>query len=228
MSVRKYFISNEHNGHIENNYFDEYNDYNSYDDCNGYDGYFEYNDYNVYDYNEPSTVQDTPKLPISVVSSALYNKTENSKMKVEINKLKIEINKLKEENNRLREESNRLKEENKILKEENNANKENILIKENNKLRKDNILLQIENESIKTKKDYKPSDGDELIREHIKLKKKFNKLDQKNNCKICLSKEINTLFKACNHLISCEECAKKLDSCPICRKKTISVKVYRS
>ncbi|XP_053205579.1 baculoviral IAP repeat-containing protein 3-like [Panonychus citri] len=36
-------------------------------------------------------------------------------------------------------------------------------------------------------------------------------------CKICLDKEIGTVFAPCDHAISCIDCATQLDDCPICK-----------
>jgi Inhibitor of Apoptosis domain/Zinc finger, C3HC4 type (RING finger) len=37
-------------------------------------------------------------------------------------------------------------------------------------------------------------------------------------CKICLCNELTTLFKPCNHLIVCDECSPRFNSCPVCRE----------
>lgn len=40
-------------------------------------------------------------------------------------------------------------------------------------------------------------------------------------CKICLDKEIGTVFAPCDHAISCTDCASQIDACPVC-KSTIT------
>ena len=39
----------------------------------------------------------------------------------------------------------------------------------------------------------------------------------KKTCIACMSNEITTLFKPCNHLCVCDSCCDKLHSCPMCR-----------
>jgi len=41
-------------------------------------------------------------------------------------------------------------------------------------------------------------------------------LDAKT-CKVCMDKEVNTVFLPCGHLVSCDQCAPKLRNCPVCR-----------
>ena len=51
----------------------------------------------------------------------------------------------------------------------------------------------------------------------------------KNNitCKVCLDKQINTLFIPCRHLMCCKECADSVKNCPFCRQVIIgTVDVY--
>eukprot|EP00105_Crassostrea_gigas_P044871 XP_019929019.1 PREDICTED: baculoviral IAP repeat-containing protein 7-B [Crassostrea gigas] len=62
------------------------------------------------------------------------------------------------------------------------------------------------------------------------IKKLKNELDEKNQmmtrqsdsliCKICLDKHIEVLFMPCRHLISCHDCARRLQRrCPVCRNE---------
>ena len=37
-------------------------------------------------------------------------------------------------------------------------------------------------------------------------------------CQICMDKEMSTVFSPCGHVFCCDECALKLDSCPMCKK----------
>ena len=52
----------------------------------------------------------------------------------------------------------------------------------------------------------------------LKEKTKGNMYGKKY-CVVCFENEINMLLKPCNHLCTCENCTKKIDSCPMCRKK---------
>ena len=46
--------------------------------------------------------------------------------------------------------------------------------------------------------------------------------EDKGCCSICYDKEITTAFYDCGHVIACKECAHKIDSCPICRKRVLA------
>lgn len=48
--------------------------------------------------------------------------------------------------------------------------------------------------------------------------KSIENTDSRLICKICLEREIQTLFLPCKHLFVCGECADKLNICCICRK----------
>lgn len=46
-------------------------------------------------------------------------------------------------------------------------------------------------------------------------------------CSICYEKEMDAIFCFCGHVTSCEECARKVDFCPVCRaevKRVITLK----
>jgi hypothetical protein len=36
-------------------------------------------------------------------------------------------------------------------------------------------------------------------------------------CKICMDKDVDTVFLPCGHLVSCNNCARSLRNCAICR-----------
>jgi hypothetical protein len=38
-------------------------------------------------------------------------------------------------------------------------------------------------------------------------------------CVVCMSNKINVLFTPCNHLITCNECSKKIKKCCVCQEK---------
>lgn len=45
-----------------------------------------------------------------------------------------------------------------------------------------------------------------------------NKLNESRLCKICYSREYNTAFLPCGHVIACTKCASSVTKCPLCRK----------
>lgn len=45
-----------------------------------------------------------------------------------------------------------------------------------------------------------------------------SQLREARTCKICLDKEVNTVFLPCGHLVCCNECAPEMDKCPVCRQ----------
>ena len=48
-------------------------------------------------------------------------------------------------------------------------------------------------------------------------------------CQICYGEEMDALFYDCGHVCACMECARQVDSCPICRKSVREVvRVYRA
>ncbi|KAI9814044.1 MAG: Alsin [Pycnora praestabilis] len=48
-------------------------------------------------------------------------------------------------------------------------------------------------------------------------------------CQICYEGEQEALFYDCGHVCACMECARQLESCPVCRKNVIAVvKIFRS
>lgn len=46
--------------------------------------------------------------------------------------------------------------------------------------------------------------------------------EDKGCCSICYDKDINTAFYDCGHVIACRECAHKIDTCPICRRRVVA------
>jgi len=51
----------------------------------------------------------------------------------------------------------------------------------------------------------------------LQLVEQNRKLKEDRTCKVCMDREINTVFLPCGHLVCCESCAKSLSNCPICR-----------
>ncbi|KAL8776221.1 MAG: hypothetical protein Q9203_003422 [Teloschistes exilis] len=56
-------------------------------------------------------------------------------------------------------------------------------------------------------------------RRHGKGTMRFEVADEEMQiCKICYENEIDAVFYDCGHVVACEECARQVDHCPICRK----------
>ena len=51
------------------------------------------------------------------------------------------------------------------------------------------------------------------------LKEENKQLKQMQVCKICMDKYVSITFLPCGHLVCCEDCAKNMRKCPICRKR---------
>lgn len=49
------------------------------------------------------------------------------------------------------------------------------------------------------------------------------RISEAMTCKICMDRAINTMFNSCCHVMACNECAVKCDSCPNCRVRITSV-----
>lgn len=48
-------------------------------------------------------------------------------------------------------------------------------------------------------------------------------------CQICYEEEVDGLFYDCGHVCACMGCAKRLDTCPVCRRAVKDVvRVYHS
>ncbi|KAL8709850.1 MAG: hypothetical protein Q9220_005466 [cf. Caloplaca sp. 1 TL-2023] len=48
-------------------------------------------------------------------------------------------------------------------------------------------------------------------------------------CKICYESEMDALFYDCGHVVACEECARQLEICPVCRKSVRAVcKIWKT
>eukprot|EP00919_Chromeraceae_sp_WS-2016_P041692 GHVR01099303.1.p1 GENE.GHVR01099303.1~~GHVR01099303.1.p1 ORF type:complete len:257 (+),score=50.03 GHVR01099303.1:251-1021(+) len=51
----------------------------------------------------------------------------------------------------------------------------------------------------------------------IDLKKRLEKEEERQICKICFEREIDTVIMPCAHRVACRKCATELDSCPLDR-----------
>ena len=47
--------------------------------------------------------------------------------------------------------------------------------------------------------------------------------DDWSKCKVCMDADIDSVILNCGHLVSCNQCGKKLNECPICRQKVAEV-----
>ena len=67
-----------------------------------------------------------------------------------------------------------------------------------------------------------------LLKQQVKEVTQMLQSDQEANnddCKICYSREINTVFLECAHRVMCSRCAKQsqIALCPICRKDIVRI-----
>jgi hypothetical protein len=49
-----------------------------------------------------------------------------------------------------------------------------------------------------------------------------------NKCSVCINKEPTMIFVGCGHQCICEDCSTKLKICPLCRKESHTIKVFKS
>ncbi|KAL3161152.1 hypothetical protein ABBQ38_009525 [Trebouxia sp. C0009 RCD-2024] len=52
--------------------------------------------------------------------------------------------------------------------------------------------------------------------------------DGVGTCVICLERDSDTVFQACGHMCTCNDCSVRLNRCPICRTRTRAIRVYRT
>ncbi|KAL9613801.1 MAG: hypothetical protein Q9167_001692 [Letrouitia subvulpina] len=67
-------------------------------------------------------------------------------------------------------------------------------------------------------------------RRHGKGVMRFEVADEELSlCKICYESEMDALFFDCGHVVACDECARQVDVCPVCRRKVRAVcKIWRT
>ena len=65
---------------------------------------------------------------------------------------------------------------------------------------------------------------------HGKGTMKFEVADEELQlCKICFEEEMDALFYDCGHVVACEECARQVENCPVCRKNVRAVvRIWRT
>jgi Zinc finger, C3HC4 type (RING finger) len=64
----------------------------------------------------------------------------------------------------------------------------------------------------------------EIVEEKIDIEKLMKSLslyedENTDECIVCMEKKKDRIFYPCGHYYCCEECSKKLVTCPICRRK---------
>ena len=58
----------------------------------------------------------------------------------------------------------------------------------------------------------------ELNEQVVSLQKRISdRIREEEKCKICMENKINTLLIPCGHLAFCEQCSKKIKTCPFCK-----------
>jgi len=60
----------------------------------------------------------------------------------------------------------------------------------------------------------------ELLRQH---QHKLADDDEASKCKVCMDADIDCVILDCGHLVTCNQCGKKLTECPICRQQVLEV-----
>lgn len=46
--------------------------------------------------------------------------------------------------------------------------------------------------------------------------------EDKSTCTICYSRDMTTAFYDCGHVVACHECAARIETCPVCRKRVLA------
>ena len=82
----------------------------------------------------------------------------------------------------------------------------------------DRIIDRV-NDKIIDNNDKVDVDNIKKIVDDLDKKSKSEKKQLENLCSICFEAEKNIVMMPCKHLCACEECSKKVETCPICRGK---------
>lgn len=139
---------------------------------------------------------------LSKTTEELSNtKEELSNTKEELSNTKQELSKTKED---YEEKIRKLKEEYEEKMKQQEKDTTNII-----KIKKE------KKEEMEAKKD---DEIKNITEERNTLKKKFDELEQTLECNICMDRKVNITLLPCMHCY-CEECSKKVTSCPFCKKK---------
>jgi len=67
-----------------------------------------------------------------------------------------------------------------------------------------------------------------LLKQQVKeLSERLEREEERDQCRICYEREINTVLLECAHRVMCNRCAGSFSSCPVCRKDIVrSVVTY--
>merc|ERR550517_447104 len=60
-------------------------------------------------------------------------------------------------------------------------------------------------------------------RSHAKMEEKYIADEEASKCKVCMDADIDCVILECGHLVTCNQCGKKLKECPICRQQVLEV-----
>jgi len=55
------------------------------------------------------------------------------------------------------------------------------------------------------------------------MEEKYVVDDEVSKCKVCMDADIDCVILGCGHLVTCNQCGKKLTECPICRQQVLEV-----
>ena len=65
-------------------------------------------------------------------------------------------------------------------------------------------------------------------RRHGKGEMKYNVADEEMmQCQVCYEKDMDAVFCFCGHVVACEECARRVEFCPVCREVVKRVVVLK-
>ena len=60
-------------------------------------------------------------------------------------------------------------------------------------------------------------------RSHAMMEEKYIADEEAAKCKVCMDADIDCVILDCGHLVTCNQCGKKLTECPICRQQVLKV-----
>merc|ERR1712130_226328 len=65
--------------------------------------------------------------------------------------------------------------------------------------------------------------GGERIPSLVEAKYVVDEEEEASKCKVCMDADIDCVILDCGHLVTCNQCGKKLTECPICRQQVLKV-----
>ena len=54
------------------------------------------------------------------------------------------------------------------------------------------------------------------------------KVSAGDTCVVCMYARSEVVYKECGHLVCCGVCAGRMDRCPLCRRRSAHMRVYRA